>query len=122
MKLWKKVCSFVAACCLCFGFTACGNSDGGDANAYTLIVKDANGNTLSGVSIGLCVYDATKEDDKGTCLPPKTTDANGKVVFDASTNAVEGKYVLSENEPNYQWKEHYIVESYGEYTVILIAE
>lgn len=119
MKLWKKVCSFVAALGLCLGFTACGGSS---ADGYTLIVKDSNGNALAGVSIGLCVYDASKEDDKGSCLPPKTTDANGKVVFDASTNAVEGKYVLSENEPNYQWKEHYIVESYGEYTVILIAE
>ena len=130
MKKTKKIGALLAASILSLGvgaFVACGDGDNTGNNdnvakdAYTLVVKDAQGNAMEGVRIGICVY--TKN---GFCLNLETTDANGKVVFDKADGVEDGKtYTLNSLSPiltNYSAQENYVFESYGEYTVVLIAK
>ena len=130
MKKMKKLGALLAASILSLGvgaFAACGddNNDNGNDNAgaatdaYTLVVKDADGNAIEGVKIGICVYT-----EGGFCLNPEKTDANGKVVFDANDGVEAGlTYTLNSNTLNgYTAQENYVFDSFGEYTVVLIAE
>ena len=113
MKLWKKVCSFIAALGLCLGFTACGGSS---ADGYTLIVKDSNGNVMSNYAITICVVE---NGVKSTCLPPQTTDANGKVTFKVD----KGNYAVSDvNEmDNITLQGDYYLSNYGTTNVTVIV-
>ncbi|MBQ7924019.1 MAG: hypothetical protein IJ329_01785 [Clostridia bacterium] len=128
MRKMKKIGAILAAATLSLGvcaFAACGdngNDDSARTDAYTIIVTDANGNAISNLSIGICTYDETTH-AKGECLIPEKTDANGKVVFDAADEAVEGVYTLNTDMlSDYQAQETYVFKDYGEYTVVLIAE
>lgn len=122
MRVLKRLATILMACMLCFGLfgiVACGGGDGGnDATNYTVIVKDADGNALQGIRIGLCTYDEATE-IKGACGQPKTTDANGKVVFD---NA-EGVWIVNSDlfSANYT-AEKCVLKAYGEYTLVLTAK
>ena len=112
MKLWKKVCSFVAALGLCLGFTACG----GDNNGYTLVVKDTNGNVMSNYAITICVVE---NGVKTTCLAPQTTDANGKVVFKVE----KGTYAVSDANTmdNITLQGDYLLTNHGTTNVTVIV-
>ncbi len=105
--------SVLAACVMLVA--ACG---GGNATAYTLLVKDENGNALSGVLVGICTYDETTG-EKTNCLTPATTDENGKVVLQAD----EGTYTVNEETLGvYSCQETYVLKAYGEYTIVLVTE
>ena len=117
MKKMKKVLALIVTAILCFAtlaVTACGEKD---ATAYTLIVTDASGNVLEGVSVGICSYDEASG-EKGNCLAPITTDADGKAVFETE----EGVYVVNDDvlSGGYQSKEKYVLKAYGEYTIVLV--
>ncbi|MBE5745608.1 MAG: hypothetical protein E7355_05715 [Clostridiales bacterium] len=131
MKKMKKIGALLAAGILSLGvgaFAACGDDNNNDDNgaakdAYTITVKDANGNAIEGIRIGVCTYDKTTQ-QKGMCLAPEATDANGKVVFDKNDNVTEGVYALNTDlfSAQYETQETYVFEAYGEYTVILIEK
>ena len=112
-----KLLSIVAAAILTLGvmlMCACG----GEATAYTVYVKDESGNAISNVMVGICTYDETTG-EKSNCLNPKTSDENGKVVFEEA----EATYTINEDTlGNYQCKEKYVLKAYGEYTIVLIAK
>lgn len=113
-----KILSLIAAAVLALGvmlISACG---GGSATAYTVYVKDESGNAISNVNVGICVYDeATGE--KSTCLPPKLSDEEGKVVLEAD----EATYTINEDTlGGYQCKQTYVLKAYGEYTIVLVAD
>ena len=117
MKKIKTLISLLAASALalCVMLVA---ACGGNATAYTLLVKDENGNALSGVTIGICTYDETTG-EKTNCLTPKTTDESGKVVLEAD----EGTYTVNQDAlGNYSCQETYVLKAYGEYTIVLIAD
>ena len=131
MKKMKKIGALLAAGILSLGvgaFAACGDDNDNDGSgaakdAYTITVKDENGNAIQGIRIGVCTYDKTTQ-QKGTCLAPEATDANGKVVFDKNDNVTEGVYALNTDlfSAQYETQETYVFEAYGEYTVVLIAK
>ena len=119
MKIMKKLLFTLFAVVLCLGvfsFAGCGEEE---ATAYTIYVEDANGDAIEGVQIGICTYDESTG-EKGNCLQPKTTDANGKVVL----NADQAVYALNTDlfESEYSAQDHYIFKAYGDYTVVLIAK
>ena len=119
MKKMKRILALIATAILCFAtltFTACGEKD---ATAYTLIVTDASGKAIENVNVGICAYDeATGE--KGNCLAPIATDANGKATFEAD----EATYVVNEDvlSGGYKCKEKYVLKAYGEYTIVLVVD
>jgi len=131
MKKMKKIGALLAAGILSLGvgaFAACGDDNNNDDNgaakdAYTITVKDANGNAIEGIRIGVGTYDKTTQ-QKGMCLAPDATDAIGKVVFDKNDNVTEGVYALNTDlfSAQYETQETYVFEAYGEYTVILIEK
>ena len=111
----------MAAAVLALGilaFTACG----GSSDAYTIYLKDANGNAIANQSIGICHYD--ENGNQIGCLLPKNTDADGKVVFDANDGADEEKVwkINQDTIDSYTPQETYEFTSFGEYTVVLIAK
>ena len=117
MKNVKKFLSILAASILALGvmfISACGDN----ATAYTVYVKDESGNAISGVQIGICIYDETTG-EKSTCLPPKASDENGKVVLEAE----EATYAINEDTlGDYKCKQTYVLKAYGEYTIVLVAD
>ncbi|MBQ8685347.1 MAG: hypothetical protein IJ514_04160 [Clostridia bacterium] len=119
MKAMKRFISVFAAAILCFAtlaFTACGEEK---ATAYTVIVTDTNGTTLEGITVGICSYDeATQE--KGNCLTPVATDADGKAVIEAD----EGTYIVNDDTlpSGYACKEKYVLKAYGEYTIVVVND
>ena len=122
MKAMKKLISLIFVAVLCLGIFAvasCGEEETPKATAYTICVTDANGNAIEGVMIGICTYDEATG-VKGSCKAPKTTDANGKVVF----NETEGVYILNEDTFNsvYTAQQKCVLTAYGEYTVVLLAK
>ena len=132
MKKMKKLGALLAASILSLGvgaFAACGddNNDNGNDNAgaatdaYTLVVKDADGNVLQDVRVGICTYDETTH-EKGTCLNPEKTDANGKVVFDANDGVEDGEVYTLNPIGDWEAQQTYVFKAYDEYTVVLIAK
>lgn len=113
-----KFLSLVAASVLALGvmlICACG---GGSATAYTVYVKDENGNAISNVMVGICEYDETTG-EKSACLNPKLSDENGKVVLEAN----EATYTINgDTLGNYKCKETYVLKAYGEYTIVLVTD
>lgn len=84
----------IACVCVCAFASACDNEGGDDATVYTLIVKDEQGNALSGSAIGndgstaqfqLCVVEA--DGSLGLCLNPVNIGADGKAVIDKGFEA-----------------------------------
>ena len=122
MRVLKRLATVLMACMLCFGLfgiVACGGGeDGGEATNYTVIVKDADGNALQGIRIGLCTYDEATE-QKGACGQLQTTDANGKVVFTTE----EGVWIVNDGafSSNYT-ADKCVLKAYGEYTLVLTAK
>ena len=122
MTKFKKFISVLAAAILCLGvfsFVACNNDKPTAATAYTIYVKDASGNAIQNVMIGICTYDeATGE--KGACLTPSQTDANGKVVLQAT----EATYIVNEEifASEYNAQEKCVLKAYGDYTLVLISK
>jgi len=121
MTKLKKFFSVLAAAILCLGlfsFVACNNDKPAAATAYTVYVKDADGNAIENVLIGICTYDETTG-EKGACLTPTATDKNGKVVLQAT----KGTYVVNDEifAGQYTVKEKCVLKAYGDYTVILLA-
>ena len=121
MKHLKRLLSLMAAAVLALGilaFTACG----GSSDAYTIYLKDANGNAITNVKIGICTYEESTG-QKGGCLNLETTDADGKVVFDEADGATEGCWTLNDLSTvfnTYEFPtEKYVFKAYGEYTVVL---
>ncbi len=138
MKIFKRIGALLAAAVLALGMgtlAACNNGDDGDGagagnggteartDAYTIYVKDASGNAIANVQIGICKYNKTTG-QKSTCYAPKTTDANGKVEFDANDNIAEDVYALNTDlfEDTYEAQTLYVFEAYGVYTVVLAAK
>ena len=122
MKAIKKLISLIFVAVLCLGIfsvASCGEEETPKATAYTICVQDEDGKAIEGVLIGICTYDEATE-QKGACKEPKTTDANGKVVF----NEAEGVYILNEDtfSSSYTAKQKYVFKAYNEYTVVLIAK
>lgn len=117
MKNVRKILSLFAASLLALGvmlISACS----GSATAYTVYVKDENGNAISNVNVGICVYDETTG-EKSTCLQPKLSDENGKVVLEAD----EATYTINgDTLGNYKCKETYVLKAYGDYTIILVTD
>ena len=118
MKVHKLL-SLVAAAILSLGvmlICACGGGEA--ATAYTVYVKDESGKAISNVTVGICVYDeATGE--KSTCLIPKLSDENGKVVLEAD----EATYTINEDALGaYKCKQKYVLKAYGEYTIVLVTD
>ena len=117
MRTLNKLIALAAAAILSLGMlvlTACG----GTATAYTVYVKDASGTAIAGVRIGICSYDETTG-EKGSCLAPKTTDADGKVVIEAD----EGVYVINDELfSNSYTAEKCVLKAYSEYTLVLTAK
>ncbi len=117
MKKLNQLLALIAAAVLSLGvlvLTACG----GTATAYTVYVKDANGAAIEGVRIGICSYDETTG-EKGSCLAPKTTDADGKVVLEAD----EGTYIINDELFSSAYEaEKCVLTAYGEYTLVLTAK
>ena len=116
MKNVKKILSILAASILALGvmlISACGAP-----TAYTVYVQDENGNAISGVQIGICIYDETTG-EKSMCLPLKASDESGKVVLEAD----EATYAINEDTlGSYKCKETYVLKAYGEYTIVLVAD
>lgn len=114
----QKFLSLVAAAILSLGvmlICACG---GGSATAYTVYVKDESGNAIANVNVGICVYDETTG-EKSTCLMPKLSDENGKVVLEAD----EATYTINgDTLGNYKCKQTYVLKAYGEYTIVLVTD
>ena len=119
MKKAHKLLSLIAATILTLGvmlICACGGGE--PATAYTVYVKDESGNAISNVMVGICVYDETTG-EKSTCLNPKLSDEDGKVVFEEN----EGTYIINEDTlGNYKCKEKCLLKAYGDYTIVLIAK
>ena len=116
MKFLKKAVSFMAISALSLAFTACAGN-GGSANAYTLVVKDSNGNAMSNYAITVC---HVENGEKTTCEVPKTTDANGKVVFELA----KGNYAVSDANPNdnISLQGEYYFTDYGTINVTVVVE
>ncbi len=108
------------------GNTDSGNGGNGETSndAYVIYVKDANGNPIVGIQVGICEYDKATG-NKANCKMPNATDANGKVTFGGSTFP-ESVYIFNTDfleDTSYKTKnEKDIFESYGVYTVILEAK
>lgn len=129
MSTLKKFLSLFAAAILCMGLFAFVSCDGESAQGessqtaatnYTLLVKDANGEAISNLSVGICTYDEATG-TKGACLLPVKTDENGKAVIEAD----EGTYTLNEDlfaSTSYSCQEKYVLKAYGEYTIVLVTE
>ena len=121
MKAIKKIVSLIFVAMLCLGIfsVASCNEEPPKATAYTIYVKDASGNAIEGVLIGICTYDETTG-EKGACKQPVATDANGKVVF----NETEGVYVLNDDtfSSTYTAQTKYVFKAYGDYPVVLLAK
>ncbi len=127
MKKMKKLGVLFLAGALSMGvgaLAACGDDDnatnadngnGANATAYTLIVKDEDGNPMSDYYIGICIM---KDGKITNCLDPVKTDANGKVVFEVA----EGTYHVNDGNPydNYVLKEEYTLTDYGTTEVIIV--
>lgn len=98
MKTFKKLAIFATALTLAFSFgafAACGGGDKDNSsnssptesstptenvneNAYTFIVKNADGSAAQNVSVQLCTYNATYN----ACYAPVAVDANGISVYE----------------------------------------
>ncbi len=128
MKNMKKLGTILMAGALSMGlfaFAACGDKEddkGGDnVTAYTVIVKDSEGNLIEGCSVGICVWDADLN-DKTTCYQPKVSDANGKIIFD---DREEGSYVLSDGDPTDGYtvaEKTYFLTEYGTTEITVVVE
>ena len=119
MKKMKRWIALIATAILCFAtlaFTACGEKD---ATAYTVIVTNESGTALENVTVGICSYDETTG-QKGNCLAPIATDADGKVVFEVE----EGTYIVTDDtlSGGYSCKEKYVLKAYGEYTIVVVND
>lgn len=123
MKALKKIGCILAAGVMAIGasaLVACGGEE--DATAYNVYFKDASGNALANITVGICSY---VDGEKDACYNPVTTDENGKAVF---TNEV-GSYVINEGTLEDEGYlvvqggyENNILTAYGDYTITLIAE
>ncbi len=116
MKMMKKLGALLLAGALTVGvgaLTACG---GDDATAYTLIVKDADGNAMKDYYITIC---EVVNGEKTTCLPPQKTDANGKVVFEVA----EGSYAVSDANTgdDLDLQTDYYLNEYGTTNVVIVT-
>ncbi len=128
MKKMKKFGSILMAGVLSLGLcalAACGDDDknddkGENATAYTVIVKDSEGNYVEGCKVGICVWD-DEVNDKTTCYTPIASDANGKIVFEYP----EGKYVLSDGDADDGYtvaeKTHFLT-THGTTTITVVVE
>lgn len=143
MKKMKKFGALFAAAILALGMgalAACGDGDdnnnennnnteqggGGEVvtDAYVIYVKDASGNPIAGMQVGICEYN--KETGvKANCKMPKTTDTTGKVEF-SGEQFPESVYIFNTdflNSTDYKTKNAKdIFEDYGVYTVVLEAK
>lgn len=118
----KKFFAVLLTAFLCFtalAFAACDKEEENAATAYTVYVKDEDGNAIADVLVGICTYDESTG-EKGSCKNPKKTDANGKVVLEEA----EGVYVINGDtfSSTYELKEKYVLKAYGDYTIVLIAK
>ena len=97
MKKMKKFGAILMAGALSLGvcaFAACGGDASKEkADAYTLIVKDSEGNVMKDYHITIC---KVVDGEKAACEVPQATDENGKVVF----NVPEGTWAVSDANPN----------------------
>lgn len=124
MRKLKKFFSLFAAAILCMGlfaFVSC-DKESAQTNAtnYVLYVKDASGEAIANLNVGICTYDETTG-TKGSCLAPVKTDENGKAVIEAD----EGTYTVNEDlfsSTSYACQEKYVLKAYGEYTIVLVTE
>ncbi len=93
-----------------------GNTDdSANANGYTLLVKDEEGNAMADYYITICIVE---NGEKTTCLEPKKTDANGEVVFEVT----EGNYAVSDANAfdTLELAHDYYLTYYGSTLVVIV--
>ncbi len=140
MKKTRRFGALFAAAILALGMgalAACGDDNDGANNggnteqgeevvtdAYVIYVKDANGNPISGLQVGICEYNK-ETGEKSNCKMPQTTNDKGRVEFGGNTFP-ESVYIFNTDfldSTDYKTKnEKDIFEDYGVYTVVLKAK
>ena len=129
MKALKKLGCILAAGVMAFGASALVACGGETADELTVYFKDAQGNAMSNVTVGICTY---ANGSKGNCLAPQAADANGKIVFnlgDFNTAFENDEFDFVINEDSLTDEGYLVVQGgyannllteYGEYTVTLV--